>query len=183
MKAIIFHGTDSQAGDYWQGWLKKELEKAGLEVEMPHYPSLNNEPIEKTLAYVLPAHEFTEDTILVGHSAGGPLILAILEKLHKPIKQAILVGGYCTLPDNGHPNPALQPSYNWERIKTNVKDIIFINSVNDPWLCDDKQGRAMFDKLGGTLIIKNEGHFGSGTFKQTYPQFPLVRDLILEQFA
>ncbi|MFI5271216.1 MAG: alpha/beta hydrolase, partial [Candidatus Saccharimonadales bacterium] len=57
-------------------------------------------------------------------------------------------------------------------------DIIFINSIDDPWGCDDKQGRILFDKLGGTQIIRNDGHFGSGTYKQPYPTFDLLNRLI-----
>jgi len=38
---------------------------------------------------------------------------------------------------------------------------LFINSVNDPWGCNDKQGRKMFDNLGGTLVVNNDGHMGS----------------------
>ena len=29
--------------------------------------------------------------------------------------------------------------------------------------CDASQGRAMFDRLGGTLIVRHEGHFVSET--------------------
>lgn len=36
----------------------------------------------------------------------------------------------------------------------------------------------MFDRLGGTQIIKNEGHFGSTTFNQLYPYFPLLLAVI-----
>jgi hypothetical protein len=60
-----------------------------------------------------------------------------------------------------------------------VKDIIFINSDNDPWECTDIQGRIMFDHLGGTqIVLHGEGHMGSGTFKQPYKDFPLVAKLI-----
>lgn len=37
----------------------------------------------------------------------------------------------------------------------------------------------MFDKLGGTQVIRNEGHFGSTTYDQPYPEFPLLKALIL----
>jgi predicted alpha/beta hydrolase family esterase len=75
--------------------------------------------------------------------------------------------------------PILQEKYNWEKIKSHVKDIIFINSDNDPWGCNDAEGRFMFDLLGGTLIIKHgEGHMGSDMFHQPYKEFPLLVKLI-----
>jgi hypothetical protein len=43
------------------------------------------------------------------------------------------------------------------QIKSGVKPIYFINSTNGPYGFDDKQGRAMFDKLGGTQIIQKRG--------------------------
>lgn len=123
---------------------------------------------------------FTEETIIIAHSAGCPLALAVLENLNVKIKQAILVAGFSTpLPGDAGGNAALQKSYNWKKIKKNVSDIVFINSDNDPWKCDDKQGRAMWEKLDGTLIIKSgEGHMGSNKFNQPYKTFPLIIKLI-----
>ena len=73
----------------------------------------------------------------------------------------------------------LQPKYNWEQISKNVKQIVFINSDNDPWGLDDVEGRYMFDHLGGMQIIKHgEGHMGSDKFQQPYKEFPLLIKLI-----
>jgi predicted alpha/beta hydrolase family esterase len=178
MKAIIFHGTDNSPTDYWYGWLKAELERAGLEVELPHYPELNREQIDNFLPKVLQGHSFTDDTVLVGHSAGAPLILSLLEHISGPVACAFLVAGYSRRL-TGERDPVLQKSYDWDRIKQNVHDMTFINSVVDPWGCDAEQGRVMFEQLGGTQIIRNEGHFGSTTYNQPYPTFPLLKALIL----
>lgn len=72
----------------------------------------------------------------------------------------------------------LQSKYDWEKIKANCQNFVFINAANDPWGCNDKQGRKMFDKLGGTLIINNEGHMGSNKFNQPYKKFPLLVALV-----
>jgi predicted alpha/beta hydrolase family esterase len=175
-KVIIFHGTGPDPIDYWYMWLAEEVKKLGAGAKVPLFEKINEEPIKDTLKQVFSHLTFDENTILVGHSAGAPLILSILERVEEPIRQAILVAGF--IEDLGSDMPVLQPSYNWERIKQNVKNIIFINSVNDPWKCDDKQGRIMFDKLGGTQIIKNEGHFGTATFHQKYDKFPFLLNLL-----
>ncbi len=177
--AIIFHGTDCRPEDYWYEWLKKELEKEGYKVELPYYPEINHEPIKKFLPKVLANHSFDENTVLVGHSAGGPLLLSILENIDHQVPQAVLVAGYSQRAEAEDKDPVLQASYSWERIKQNVSDIIFINSVNDPWGCDEEQGGVMFSKLGGTQVIRNDGHFGSTTYNQPYPEFPLLAALIL----
>ena len=64
-------------------------------------------------------------------------------------------------------------------IKNHAQDFVFINSDNDPWGCNDKQGRIMFNNLGGTFIIRHdEGHMGSTTYKQPYKKFPLLLKII-----
>ncbi len=160
---IIFHGTDCSPNDeyYWYTWLEDELKKNGYDVDVPHYPEINHEDIATFLPKVLEHHEFNKETILVGHSAGAPLILSILERLNTRVKLSLLVAGYSMRLEGETNDPVLQSSYDWLKIKESSKDFVFINSVDDPWGCDDKQGRIMFDKLGGIQIVKNEGHFGS----------------------
>jgi predicted alpha/beta hydrolase family esterase len=183
MKVIIFHGTDCSPDNkyYWYAWLKKELEMRGHIVETPYYKEINHEPISSFLPKVLEAHSFTEDTLLVGHSAGAPLVLSILENSEVRVRGSVLVAGYSTPLFGQTKDPILQDSYDWSKIKQNSKNFTFINSVDDPWGCDDKQGRALFDHLGGTQIIRNEGHFGSESRNLPYTEFPLVRDVIVEQ--
>jgi predicted alpha/beta hydrolase family esterase len=172
-RAIIFHGTNASPDVAWYPWLAERLAARGLVVEVPHYPGLNAEPIADFAPKVLAAHQFDESTVLVGHSGGAALILALLE--HVTVDQAILVAGYCT-PPNTKDEPVLQESYNWEAIKSHVRDITFINSRHDPYGCDEHQGRAMFDRLGGTQIVRDDGHFGD--YDQVYDDFPLVDHLI-----
>lgn len=177
--AIIFHGTDCKPDDYWYPWLKAELEAAGYKVEVPHYPEINHETIATFLPKIVNTHSFDSETVLIGHSAGSPLILSVLEHIDQKISQAILVAGYSMRLPGEELDPVLQENYDWGKIKQNVDDVVFINSVDDPWGCNAEQGRFMFDKLGGTLIIRNEGHFGSTTYNQPYPEFPLVKALVL----
>lgn len=182
MKVIIFHGTDCSPDNkfYWYAWLKEELENRGHSVEAPYYPDINHEAIDTFLPKVLQANSFDDDTVLIGHSAGSPLILSILENIDSPVRLSVLVAGYSMRLPGENTDPVLQDSYNWQKIKQNSKDFTFINSVDDPWGCDDKQGRILFDNLGGTQIIRNEGHFGSEGKNEPYTEFPLLRDLILE---
>ncbi|MGI8554252.1 MAG: RBBP9/YdeN family alpha/beta hydrolase [Dehalococcoidia bacterium] len=174
-KATIFHGTGGSPDSCWYAWLGKHLESRGYTVEIPPYPDINREPIETFLPKVLSGHVFDENTVLVGHSVGGTLLLSILENIDIVVPQAILVAGYATVP-NTDEEPVLQASYDWAKIKTHVKDIYFVNSVNDPYGCDDRQGRILFDQLGGTQIIRDDGHFGSPD--QHYPTFELLGKLI-----
>jgi predicted alpha/beta hydrolase family esterase len=174
-RAIIFHGTGGNPGIAWYPWLAGRLAARGYAVEVPHHPGINIEPIATVLPQVLDRHRFDEDTVLVGHSGGAALLLAVLEHLDAPVAQAILVAGYCTRPNTAD-EPVLQSDYDWAAIRSHVRDIYFVNSRDDPYGCDDRQGRAMFERLGGTQIVRDDGHFGD--YDQPYDTFELLDRLI-----
>jgi uncharacterized protein len=163
-RAIIFHGTDARPEWIWYPWLADRLRARGYDVETPHHPGTNVEPIAEFLPKVLAAHTFSEDTVLVGHSGGAALLLAVLEHLDVTVAQAVLVAGYSTVP-NDNAEPVLQDSYDWEAIRSHVRELVFLNSVTDEFGCDADQGRAMFDRLGGTLVVRDDGHFTSDTLE------------------
>lgn len=164
------------ADSYWYPYIKKSLEQKGYEVLVPNLPNTNKADIKDWLPFAL-KQNINEETILIGHSAGCPLILSILERTNTVVKRVILVAGF--FEPLKIPEPILQENYNWEKIKKHSSEFIFINSDNDPWGCDDKVGKKLLDKLGGKLIIpKGEGHMGSSTFKQPYKEFPFLIKLI-----
>lgn len=175
-RAIIFHGTGANPDVVWLPWLRRRLTERGFAVTAPHYPGLNSEPIATFLPRVLAEQSFDEDTVLVGHSGGAALLLAVLEHIEVTVPQAILVAGYSTQP-NDSDEPVLQAEYDWEAIRSHVGDAYFVNSTNDPYGCDDAQGRVLFDRIGGTLIIREDGHFGD--VGQPYPTFELIDRLIV----
>lgn len=174
-KAIIFHGTGGNPDILWFPWLRDRLTQRGYTVDTPHYPDLNVEPITTFLPKVLTKHTFDEDTVLVGHSGGAALLLALLQHIDATVAQAILVAGYSTQP-NTSDEPVLQTGYDWAAIKAHVRDLYLINSRNDPYGCNDAQGRAIFERVGGTQIIRDDGHFGD--VDQPYPTFELLNKLI-----
>ena len=173
--AIIFHGTGADPETVWLPWLGRRLTERGYAVTIPHYPGMNIEPVATLLPKVLAGHDFDEDSVLVGHSGGAAFLLALLEHIDVTVAQAILVAGYWTQP-NTEDEPVLQASYDWEAIRAHARDLVFINSVQDPYGCDATQGRAMFDRLGGTQIIRNDGHFGD--YDQPFKTFDLLDRLI-----
>lgn len=113
--------------------------------------------------------------MLVGHSGGAALLLAIPENLDMTVAQAILVAGYST-PPNTSGESVLQETYDWSAIRAHMRDLYFLNPISDAYGCDDQRGRAMFEQLGGTLIIRDDGHFGD--YDQRYNTFELLDWLI-----
>lgn len=176
--ASIFHGTGGTPEHFWFPYLKQQLENRDYAVWLPQLPDTKKPNIGVWLPFAIEGGKYTSDTVLVGHSAGCPLILSLLEKIPTKVALAVLVAGF-TEPLDDDPEPILQKEYDWNRIRSHANHFIFINSDNDPWGCDDTAGRKMFDKLGGTLIVRNgEGHMGSDSFNQPYRKFPLLPALI-----
>lgn len=131
--------------------------------------------------FVVQYGHFDHETLLIGHSAGVPLALAVLQELDYPIKRTLLVAGFCQpLPGMQPDHPSLPKNPDWAKIRRNCRDFVFFHADNDPWGCDHHQGEFMRQKLGGTLIVRTgEGHFGSTMFNQPYTEFPLLRDFCL----
>lgn len=173
---VIFHAMGATPDAYWYPYLKSNLEKKGYAVSVPALPDTDKADLKDWLPEALEL-QYDEDTILIGHSAGCPLILSVLENIDAKVKQVILVAGFFEPLEI--PEPILQESYNWQKIKEHCNEFIFINSDNDPWGCDEKMGRKLLDRLGGKLIIlKGEGHMGSTSFNQPYKEFPFLLKLV-----
>lgn len=179
-QTIIFHGTGCNPNSYWQPYVASQLRERGFEVWVPQLPDAENPRLDTWLPFVLKNGTYTSETIIVSHSAGCPLTLSVLENIDVQIQKAILVAGFArpivSVPEK---LPILQDSYDWDKIKAHAGEFYFINSDNDPWGCNDVEGRYLLDHLGGTLIIKKgEGHMGSDTYKQPYKKFPLLVKLV-----
>ncbi len=178
MNAIILHGTGCSPDSFWFPSIKKKLEEKGCDVWVPQLPHPDTPDLKEWLPFVLENGTYTKDTLLIGHSVGCPLILALLEKVK--VHKAILVAGYArSQKDDLEREPILKKEYEWETIKQNVEELVFINSDNDPWGCTDIEGKYMHDHLKGQLIVaKGQGHMGSDYYKQPYKEFPLLEKFI-----
>lgn len=181
--AILLHGTGGSDTDYfWFEDTKKFLESKGFEVWWPLLPNTDNPNLVETRNFIeqkLPAID--EQTIIIGHSSACPLILHFMQSLKITLAKVILVSGYYT-PQSDGSSSMLPDEFDWGAIKPKAREIIFINSDNDPWGCDDKQARPIAEKLGARFIFaEGQGHMGSGTYNQPYREFPLLKSLIKEE--
>src|SRR5207302_1964289 len=127
-------------------FIKRELEKKGYSVSVPALPNPDKADLKDWLPFALKL-QYTNESIMIGHSAGCPLILSILENIDVKVKQAILVAAY--FEKLKEDPPILQEQYDWEKIKSHVEDFIVINSDNDPWGCDVNQGLKLIQHVGG----------------------------------
>lgn len=178
--AILLHGTGDSPGSFWLPYVRKELERKGYSVWAPQLPEADNPRLALQLPFVLKNGDFNAETVIIAHSAGCPLTLAVLEKISVRIRQAILVAGFVQpIGPLAFLKDILKTHYDWQKIRENVEDFIAIHSDNDPWGCDEAQGKILLDNIGGTLIIRHgEGHMGSNVYQQPYKEFPFLLKLI-----
>ena len=172
MNAIIFHGSapHATADKFWYKNIAHSLNALGISTIVAALPKLDQESLTDTLVKIREMNlGINQNTILIGHSAGTNIILALLEQLTKPVKAVYLIAGYCQ--PNGMRHTTLKKSYDWKTIKKNSNEFYIFNSFNDPFNCNEKQGRSLFDHLGGTLILRNDGHF-------TQKKLPLLMTLL-----
>ena len=179
MNAIIFHGSapHATADKFWYKNIAHSLNALGISTIVADLPKLDQESLTDTLVKIREMNlGINQNTILIGHSAGTNIILALLEQLTKPVKAVYLIAGYCQ--PNGMRHTTLknhmigrQSRRTQKTIKKNSNEFYIFNSFNDPFNCNEKQGRSLFDHLGGTLILRNDGHF-------TQKKLPLLMTLL-----
>lgn len=92
MKVVLIHGKDADPSMKWYPWLKREVEKKGIEFIAPRLPHADDPRLDEWLKEINKSQP-DEHTILVGHSRGGLAILRWLEDLPKnrKVKKVILV--------------------------------------------------------------------------------------------
>jgi len=176
--AIILHAMEDTPEDHWYPWLKQELEKKGYEVWVPQLPDTNNPQLSQWVPCILEGGKFNEETVIIGHSAGGACVLAVLEELNIKIAQAIVVSGFSFYPGG---DGIVKPSYDWQKIQNNVGEFVIITSDNDPYGHDEVRGRVMLEMLAmdGSvqILVKGQRHF-SITDDPKYKEFPLLLRLV-----
>lgn len=183
--AVILHGTGCSPQQFWFPWLKRVLELRGFEVWCPQLPEASVPNLKTQLPFVLNGWNYNSQSVLIGHSAGVPLALALAEALalrssEPSLAQLVLVAGYLDL--GREVDPIVKPifSYDWKAMQaTTCGKNYVINSENDPWGCDHTQGATIAECLNATQIIcYGQGHFGSETFQQPYREFELLESLV-----
>jgi uncharacterized protein len=163
-KAIIVHGSYGSPDENWFPWLKEELEKIGYAVEVPRFPTPENQSLEPWMG-VFKDYKIDRDTILIAHSLGPAFILNLLEIGDKRVRACFFVSGFIGLLNNSNFDSInktfTDKEFNWERIKNNCKKFYLYHSDNDPYVPLAK-AKELKEKLGAKLkIIDKAGHFNS----------------------
>ncbi|MBI2139739.1 alpha/beta hydrolase [Candidatus Woesearchaeota archaeon] len=179
--AFIFHGTEGYPGENWFPWLKLELEKIGLKVFVPQFPSPPGIPAKISEWFdVLKKYEchISKDTILIGHSLGGIFTLRVLEKLEHPVKAAIFVGtpiGVSPILNYARDKIFSGFSFDWKSITKKAGNFIVFQSDNDSYVSLGN-GEELAKNLHAAFhLVPGAGHFNA---KSGYTKFELLLEKI-----
>ena len=129
MNAIIFHGSapHATADKFWYKNIAHSLNALGISTIVADLPKLDQESLTDTLVKIREMNlGINQNTILIGHSAGTNIILALLEQLTKPVKAV-----YCQ--PNGMRHTTLKKSYDWKTIKKNSNEFYIWQIVKFKW--------------------------------------------------
>jgi uncharacterized protein len=182
MNVIIFHGTTGNPEENWFPWLKRELEKKGIEVVVPKFPTPEGQSLKAWLA-VFEEYEnkVNEETVMVGHSMGPGMILRLLEKRDKPIKQAILAAPFYKMIGNEYfdnlNKTFIEHPFDWGKIKGKAKQFVVLAGDNDPYV-PVEQTKFIAEKLGADFkLIKNGGHLNASAGFLKFEE--VLREIVL----
>lgn len=187
-RAIIFHGAGETSDSIWIPYMKTGLGRKGYSVSVPEFPNTSDRPELREWLPIALEESYTNNTILITHSGGGALALSVLERLNDvTVRQAILVAGFCSPNELDQfwfegVNPILQENYDWDKIRKAARQVICLNSDNDPYGCGIEKGQEIVDKIGSDkarlIVMKGHGHMGSDFYKQPYREFPYLLGLV-----
>jgi len=179
-KVYIVHGYGGYPEKNWFPWLKAELEKMGIGVEVFAMPNTDNPNYSEWLSYLQNNIKNPDISIyLVGHSLGCIAIVQYLNNLEARIKigGAVLVAGFISPIHLHELDGFFEVPLDEEKIKNSVGKIIAISSDNDPHMTWE-QAEELEKKLGAELVKVHEG--GHLNEKSGYKEFPLVLEKLKE---
>lgn len=162
-RAIIIHGWEGYPEECWFPWLKTELEKLGMKVEVPQMPDTENPMLDKWLPHLEQVvGEPDEGLVLVGHSLANITILRLLERMGegKKVGKVVMVAGFTDALGYKEIESFFRTPIEWGKIRQHCSKFVAINSDNDQYV-PLRHADIFKEKLGAKVIIEHgKGHMG-----------------------
>lgn len=164
--AILIHGTFGSPDENWMGWLKKELERKGVEVIAPQFPAGEEQNLKNWLrVFENYKHVMGPKTIMVGHNIGPAFIFRVLERSNVRILSSFLVAPFSRtlrVPKHDEANSTfLEKEFDWDKIRKNCASFHVYGSDNDPYV-KFSQEDFVAKRLDATMrVIEGAGHMDS----------------------
>ena len=188
-KAIILHGTGGSPEGNWFRWLEAELCKKGVNVWLPQLPSAEKPFLKDWITYALQNAPFDIDnkTILIGHSSGATLALALSAQLC--VNSVVAVSPFVPMRDtytatqwsaNENLFFEIQTEEMLNHVKQNNTNRIVIFSDDDPYIPVYIFEHIIKTTVSTGILISGQGHFNTEKSK-TYHEFPLILEQLIKR--
>ncbi len=175
-KAILIHGVGGSPQENWFPWLKDKLEKLGLTVIAPQFPSDSRHNLSSWMSeFGRWTNSVDAETMMIGHSIGSAFILNFLERSGNTIDAAFFVApfvGRLGIDRFDSINSTFtEHEFNWAKIKQHCRNFFIYSSDNDPYVPVEK-GKFLSAKLDARFkLVRGAGHFNSDA---GYTDFPML---------
>lgn len=170
---LIIHGLNGSSNENWFPWLRKQLEKTGVNVQVPDLPDPNHPIVEDWNQALL--KEVQPDSVIIGHSLGGPAALNLVQTFGQKISKLILVAPVNPDQEWSHLKETSDSDwdavktfadlkFDWKRISELVDQIIIYYSDDDKYI--PERSIDFFKKNLPQAVFKfrpKSGHFSKST--------------------
>jgi len=183
LRVVILHGAYGGPDTNWFPWLHAELERAGIEVVVPRFPTPQGQSLaawieayDRAVARSAPAA-----TMLVGHSLGVSLALRLVERGAEPFSGLFLAAGFTGalgLPDYDPINASFfDEPFDWKGIGERKGRTCRCWAGDDDPYVPLSRSQEIADHLHAPLeVVPGGGHLNGET---GFTAFPQMRDAIL----
>ena len=161
---VILHGSFGSPEGNWFPWLKGELKKRGVRVDVPQMPVGVGEQNYESWEKVLFKLTVDEDTTIVAHSIAPVFVCKFLVKNKIRVRKLIFVCGFNNYlgidSDYDHVNKPMFTNKLGE-VKKYCDNIVCLYSDNDPYVKYDAEKEFADAVASEQIVIKNGGHLNS----------------------
>ena len=172
---FIIHGSFGSPFVNWVPWLRKELEKANLEVYTPDFPTgvgyQNYENWSKLLKVYVEAGLLNENTTVYAHSIAPIFVCKFLVENKIKVRRLVFVCGFNNYLGINEEYDAVNNSMYFdhlEDIKEYCDDIICYYSDNDPYVKYEVEKEFADTIATKQVCIQGGGHLNS---ESNYSEF------------
>ncbi len=169
-RVFILHCFGGNSRGSWYQSAGEALESK-YAVTIPDLPEPEIAPYETWQAALTELNPDV-DTLLIGHSLGGTLILRYLEQSNRPVVGFILVGAPMNdLARNDlHQTGFFERDFNWAEIQKNAPTRLVVASTDDP-VVPFWQAEYINQNVAGELVrFEDKAHFNQKEFPELIEQ-------------
>ncbi len=120
---ILVHGFTGTSKSNFLPSFKTQLESLGHTVWCEDLPNTEKPSIEEQADFIIANTELTEDTVILGHSLGGPVVMKVLEKTQSKVAKVLLSDSFYIPKFNDKERSNVDNASDWKLEPKNIKHL------------------------------------------------------------